>query len=145
MGIVRGRKSLRISRIWKHLQMFSCTFYLGWNFYVWDCLNRKSFLANYGKEGNLQNFSSTDDSRYTVAGRELPHNWLVRLGIDSAIFCDKWGCWIDAIWPHKNFWIERASHFSATHHPPPSTPIGVLVVMTTLWNMLSNIVGNSIS
>ena len=29
-------------------------------------MNRESFLANYGKEGNSQNFSSADDSRYTV-------------------------------------------------------------------------------
>ena len=28
--------------------------------------SQKSFLANYGKEGNSQNFSYTDDSRYTV-------------------------------------------------------------------------------
>ena len=60
------KKSSWILRIWKHLWMFSCTFYLNWNFYIWDCLNRKSFLANYGKEGNSRNFSSTDDSRYMV-------------------------------------------------------------------------------
>ena len=66
MGIVRGRKSSRISRIWKHSRMFSCTFYLGRNFYIWDCLNRESFLMNYSKEGNSRNFSSADDSRYTV-------------------------------------------------------------------------------
>ena len=35
-------------------------------FYIWDYLNRESFLANYSKEGNLQNFSSVDDSRYMV-------------------------------------------------------------------------------
>ena len=46
--------------------MFSCTFYLGRNFYIWDCLNCESFLANYGKEGNSRNFSSADDSHYTV-------------------------------------------------------------------------------
>ena len=63
MKIVCWRK---ISRIWKHLRVFSCTFYLGRNFYIWDCLNCKSFLANYGKEGNLWNFSSTDDSHYTI-------------------------------------------------------------------------------
>ena len=28
--------------------------------------NRESFLANYGKEGNSRNFSSADDSHYTV-------------------------------------------------------------------------------
>ena len=65
--IVRGRKSSQISRIWKHLWMFSCTFCLGRNFYIWDCLNCKSFLTNYGKEGNSRNFSSADDSRYTVS------------------------------------------------------------------------------
>ena len=66
MGIIRGRKVSQISRIWKHSWMFSCAFYLGQNFYIWDCLNRESFLANYGQEGNSQNFSSADDSRYTV-------------------------------------------------------------------------------
>ena len=33
-GIIRGRKVSRISRIWKHSQMFSCTFYLRRNFYI---------------------------------------------------------------------------------------------------------------
>ena len=41
-------------------------FNLSRNFYVLDCLNRKSFPTNYGKEGNSRNFSSTDDFRYTV-------------------------------------------------------------------------------
>ena len=63
--IVHGRKHSWISQIWKHLWMFSCTFYLGWNVYIWACLNRKSFLMNYGKEGNSQNFF-VDDSWYTV-------------------------------------------------------------------------------
>ena len=45
---------------------FLALFNLGQNFYIWDCLNRESFLANYGREGNLQNFSSADDSQYTV-------------------------------------------------------------------------------
>ena len=66
MGIVRGRKSSRISWIWMHSRMFSCTFYLGRDFFIRDCLNRVSFLANYCKEGNSRNFSSADDSRYTV-------------------------------------------------------------------------------
>ena len=66
LGIIHGRKSSRILWIWKHLQMYSCTFYLGRNFYIWDCLNCQSFLVNYGKEGNSQNFSSADDSRDTV-------------------------------------------------------------------------------
>ena len=66
MGIVCGRKHSQILRIWKHSQTFSCTFYLGRDFYIWDCLNCEGFLANYGKEGNSWNFSSADDSRYTV-------------------------------------------------------------------------------
>ena len=33
-------------------ECFLAHFNLGWNFYILDCLNRKSFLANYGKEGN---------------------------------------------------------------------------------------------
>ena len=34
MGIIHGRKVSRISLIWKHSRMFSCTFYLSWNFYM---------------------------------------------------------------------------------------------------------------
>ena len=34
MGIIHGRKILRISQIWKHSRMFSCTFYLRRNFYI---------------------------------------------------------------------------------------------------------------
>ena len=44
---------------------FLALFNLGWNFYILDCLNHESFLANYGKD-NLRNFFSADDSRYTV-------------------------------------------------------------------------------
>ena len=86
MGIVRRRKSSRISWIWKHSLMFSCTFYLGRNFiYEIACMNRKSFLANYGKECNLRNFSSTDDSHYMVS------NFLEMLSILCAL--DQWSFW----------------------------------------------------
>ena len=77
MRIIRRRKVSRISRIWKHSWMFSCTFYLGRNFYRWDCLNCENFLANYSKEGNLRNFSSADDSRYTVFPQFLALRYLV--------------------------------------------------------------------
>ena len=43
-------------------ECFLALFNLGWNFCISDCLNRKSFLANYGKKGNLRNFSFADDS-----------------------------------------------------------------------------------
>ena len=33
-------------------ECFLALFNLGWNFYILDCLNHESFLANYGKEGN---------------------------------------------------------------------------------------------
>ena len=65
-GIIRGRKVSRISQIWKHSRMFFCIFYLGRNLYIWNCLNRENFLVNYGQEGKSRNFSSADDSRYTV-------------------------------------------------------------------------------
>ena len=50
---------------------FLALFKLSWNFYILDCLNRERFLANYGKEGNLRNFSSVDDSQYTVSHQEV--------------------------------------------------------------------------
>ena len=49
--------------------------------------------------------------------------------------------WIDAIWPC----IRRACHFVVPNHPPPSTPIRLLVVSTTLWNKLSKMVNISTS
>ena len=52
-----------------NLEAFSNVFlhFLSWQeFYIWDCLNCKSFLVNYGKECNSWNFSTMDDSRYTI-------------------------------------------------------------------------------
>ena len=53
--------------------------------------------------------------------------------------------WIDVIWPYKFSWIGRSRHFVAHHHPPTFTPIGMLVVSTTLWNKLSKMAGVSTS
>ena len=48
--------------------------------------------------------------------------WYVRLKI----------AWIDDIWSHKRLWIKTPTISSL-----PTTPVGVLLVMTTLWNKLS--------
>ena len=40
--------------------------------------------------------------------------------------------WIEASWPLKSFCIRGSCHFVAYHHPSPSTPTGMLVVLTTL-------------
>ena len=54
--------------------------------------------------------------------------------------CDLWR-WKSLNWSHlaiKTFLILSSCHFVAFHHPTtPSTPIGLLVVLTTLWNKLS--------
>ena len=67
LGIVRGRKICKFRESESNRECFLALFNLGRNFYIRDCLNRESFLANYGKEGNSRNFSSADDSRYTVS------------------------------------------------------------------------------
>ena len=46
---------------------------------------------------------------------------------------------------HINFWIRRSHHFVDPHHPLPSTPIGMLVVLATLWNKLSRGISTSCS
>ena len=67
MGIVCGKKVCEFCKSGSmHSWIFSCTFYLGGNFYIWDCLNHENLLVNYGKEGNSWNFSFADDSHCTV-------------------------------------------------------------------------------
>ena len=51
--------------------------------------------------------------------------------------------WIEVNWPYKFYWIREFRHFVAPHHPPHSTPVGLLVALITLWNKLSTMVGIS--
>ena len=48
--------------------------------------------------------------------------------------------WIDAIKAYKIFWVETPTIFWLPT-TPPLIPIGVLVVLSTLWNKLSKMVG----
>ena len=87
-------------------------------------------------------------SRQT-ASWELPQDWLVRLGIDVATFCDTYvelkTAWVETIWPYNFFRIWRFRHFVAPYYTPSSTLIGLFVVLITLWNKLSKMVGISTS
>ena len=53
--------------------------------------------------------------------------------------------WIAAILAIKQFLYGRSHHFVAPHHPPPSIPKGLLVVLTALWNKLFKMAGISTS
>ena len=70
--------------------------------------------------GGLQ-MAPTCPARQT-ASRESPQDWLVRLGIDVATFCDMWSRKQPELMPFgHNFLIGRSCHFVASHypHPPP--------------------------
>ena len=73
MGIVRGRKSLQISQIWKHSQTFLCIFLSRPGFYIYEIAwIAKVFSQTMAKKvRNLRNFSSADDSHYTVYSTAL--------------------------------------------------------------------------
>ena len=61
-----------------------------------------------------------------------------------ATFWDIWSLKQPELMPfgHKKFWIKKACHLVATHHPPSYTHIDVFVVLSTLWNKLSKMVDN---
>ena len=72
-----------------------------------------------------------------TANRELPQDCLTRLGIVVATFCDMWSE-NNLNWYHMatyNFFNRKSLPFHA--FPQPSIHIGMLVVLTTLWNKLS--------
>ena len=70
-------------------------FYLSQNFYIKDCLNCASFLASYCKEGNSQNFSSADDSHYTVHIMSLyPYS-------SEPLSCKLYYGWTEISWSFK--------------------------------------------
>ena len=50
---------------------------------------------------------------------------------------------VDAIFAVFREDVAFARHFVATHPPPPSHPVGVLVVLTTLVKKLSKMAGYS--
>ena len=64
---------------------------------------------------------------------ESPLNWLMSLSMDLAALCDKWrengtnGSHL-AVFSED---VAFACHFVAPRPPPPSHPIGVLVVLAT--------------
>ena len=65
------------------------------------------------------------------AGYKSPHDWLVRLAMDLATLCDTvCGGKNDNSRCHLAV-FSFAHHFMATHPPPPSYHVGVLVVLTT--------------
>ena len=96
--------------------------------------------------------------KWSVNGSKLPNHADSQQGITTGLagetehrcsyilwYVEPKTSWIDVIWPYQFSWIRRPCHFVVPHHPPPSTPTGVLVVLTTLWNKLSKMVGISIS
>ena len=64
LGIVHGRKVHEFHEPGSIRECFLALFISAG--ILSDCLNHESFPANYDKEGNLQSFSSADDSRYIV-------------------------------------------------------------------------------
>ena len=66
-----------------------------------------------------------------TAGCNLPHDWLMSLAMDLAALCicegenGTNGCHLAAY----SVDIAFSHHFIAPHHPPPFTPIEVLVVL----------------
>ena len=60
-----------------------------------------------------------------TASRESPYNWLVRLGMILARFCDMW---ILKTQPE----LMPFGHTNYFVWDPPAIPIGVLVLLTTL-------------
>ena len=72
------------------------------------------------------------------AGYKSPHNWLVSLAMDLATLCDMWRC-NDNSGCHVvvfNEDVAFARHFMLPTLPPPSHPVGVLVVLTIPKNYL---------
>ena len=71
--------------------------------------------------------------------RESPQDWLVRLAVDIATFCDMWSWKQLEVMPfgHRIFWIRKSCHFVAPHHPPTHHHYRLLVVSTTLRKKLS--------
>ena len=65
-----------------------------------------------------------------TADHNSPHDWLMSLAMDLAALCDMWR-WKSHQWmPFVCFSedIAFAHHFMATHPPPSSHPVGILVV-----------------
>ena len=95
--------------------------------------------------------------RWSVNGSNLPDQAGSQQGITTGLagetgnrcsyilwYVELKTAWIEAIWPYKIFQIGRLHHFVAPHHPA-STPIGLLLVFTTLWNKLFKMPGISTS
>ena len=82
-----------------------------------------------------------------TAGCNLPHDWLMSLAIDVTALCDMWSeidtnrCYLLVLVKTKP--LLATSWLPA--HPPPSYPVGVLLVLATPVKKLPKMVGNSAS
>ena len=83
------------------------------------------------------------------------HPWVLQWSVSGSILpgqADSWQeitTWLasetgHAIWAY-NYLVTEPPPLHGYPLPPPSTHIGVLVVLTILWNKLSKMVGNSIN
>ena len=82
-----------------------------------------------------------------TTGCNSPHYWLMSLAIDLTTLCDMWR-WKWHQWMHLAGFSEDitfAHHFVVTHPPPPSYPVGVLLVFAIPVKKLSKTTGNSAS
>ena len=88
-----------------------------------------SLLNVHEYSGGLQMALSSLDKE--TAGCNSPHDWLMSLTMDLAALCDMWR-WKWHQWMPFTVFSEDiafAHHFVAPRLPPPSHPIGVLVVL----------------
>ena len=63
-----------------------------------------------------------------TVNKELPQDWLVRLGIDVAVLCDMWTITASV---KGNYFLKWNPHFMAANCPPPTIFIEMLVVVTS--------------
>ena len=77
-----------------------------------------------------------------IVSRESQHDWPVRLGMDLASFFDMWSLKQPVLMPLGHIIILWAGTPATSWLPISPTPIGVLVVLTILWNRPSKMTGN---
>ena len=78
--------------------------------------------------GGLQMAPSSLDKQ--TVGCNSPHNWLMILAMDLAALCDMWSINVSHLAVISEE-VGFACHFVASCLPPPSHPVGVLVVLAT--------------